>query len=257
MPESIRPSLLLRLCEAIGLGFLCSMRVIQCELRKKACVCRFNFHLVKMNALIDALQDTERFPSEKQANNANELAHELIALQSIYGTEEVELKSGANVDEPTLFVVRLPCEKSGDFHVKLQVRLPKGYPNCDEAPALELVNRTLGSFQIDDAIRDKLSHTFSPEGSAPWVKGEPVLFQGIDSASESLQDWWDERSKSVSHEDDEAPRDAHQKPQTASSRQADLRSLVHSDTILERKSEFLGHAARISHPDEVSERRSL
>lgn len=211
-----------------------------------------------MNALIEALQDTQRFPSEKQANNADELAHELIALQSIYGMEEVELKSGANVDEPTLFVVRLPWQKSGgDIHVKLQVRLPKGYPNCDEAPTLELVNRTLGSFQIDDAIRDKLSHTFSPEGSAPWVKGEPVLFQGIDSASESLQDWWDERSKSVSHEDDEAPRDAHQKPQTASSRQADLRSLVHSDTILERKSEFLGHAARISHPDEVSERRSL
>lgn len=221
-------------------------------------MCRFNFHLAKMNALIEALQDTQRFPSEKQANNADELAHELIALQSIYGMEEVELKSGANVDEPTLFVVRLPWQKSGgDIHVKLQVRLPKGYPNCDEAPTLELVNRTLGSFQIDDAIRDKLSHTFSPEGSAPWVKGEPVLFQGIDSASESLQDWWDERSKSVSHEDDEAPRDAHQKPQTASSRQADLRSLVHSDTILERKSEFLGHAARISHPDEVSERRSL
>lgn len=220
-------------------------------------MCRFNFHLAKMNALIEALQDTQRFPSEKQANNADELAHELIALQSIYGMEEVELKSGANVDEPTLFVVRLPWQKSGDIHVKLQVRLPKGYPNCDEAPTLELVNRTLGSFQIDDAIRDQLSHTFSPEGSAPWVKGEPVLFQGIDSASESLQDWWDERSKSVSHEDDEAPRDAHQKPQTASSRQADLRSLVHSDTILERKSEFLGHAARISHPDEVSERRSL
>mgnify|MGYP002759318053 FL=1 len=60
-----------------------------------------------MNALIEALQDTQRFPSEKQANNADELAHELIALQSIYGMEEVELKSGANVDEPTLFVVRL------------------------------------------------------------------------------------------------------------------------------------------------------
>ena len=42
-----------------------------------------------MNALVVRLQDRTSFASDDQADYAEELAQELIALQSIYGSEQV------------------------------------------------------------------------------------------------------------------------------------------------------------------------
>ena len=207
-----------------------------------------------MDALIARLQDKHLFVDQEHAYNADDLAQELIALQSIYGENNIELKSTANVHEPITFQVQLECtDIAGDEHIKLQVQLPKGYPNCDEAPAMELVNRTVGPHHVDEPIRHDITSMFGPSGSMPWARGEPVLFQGIDAAYEKLRNWVDERAHSAPYK----PNPVSQAPSAAGAalppvqRQVDLQSLVHSDPIAERKSEFLGHAARITHPDDV------
>ena len=66
-----------------------------------------------MNALVVRLQDRTSFASDDQADYAEELAQELVALQSIYGSEQVELKSGPKLGEPITFQVQLPCEDMG------------------------------------------------------------------------------------------------------------------------------------------------
>ena len=80
-----------------------------------------------MNALVARLQDRTSFASDDQADYAEELAQELVALQSIYGNEQVELKSGAKVREPITFQVQLPCEDMGhNVCIKFQIQLPIG-----------------------------------------------------------------------------------------------------------------------------------
>ena len=105
-----------------------------------------------MNALVVRLQDRTSFASDDQADYAEDLAQELIAI-------------------------------------KFQIQLPKGYPNCHEAPQIELVNRFLPPFHTDESVRHAVQDTFSPHGAAPWTQGEPVLFQGIDTAYELVLDW--------------------------------------------------------------------
>lgn len=208
-----------------------------------------------MEALIANLQNRQQFADDEQASIANDLAQELIVLQSIYGNENVELKSSASVHEPVTFQVQLMCAdmKDNDIHIKLQVQLPEGYPICDEAPTMELVNRTVGIYQVDPSVRRDIAGMFGPTGATPWASGEPVLFQGIDTAYEKIRNWLEDKVRS-------APPKSFQKLDTPSAvsaapkpvqRQVNFDSLVHSDIITERKSEFLGHAARITHPDDV------
>lgn len=205
-----------------------------------------------MNALVARLQDRTSLVGEEQGGYAEALAQELIALESIYGSDHIELKSGINLHEPITFQAQLPCEDMGqDVCIKLQIQLPTGYPNCHEAPLIELVNRFLPPFHTDEAVRLAIQDTFSPHGAAPWIRGEPVLFQGIDAAYETVRSWWETRTRTIPPKQSQ-----HQAPPPASTiyspqRQIDLGSLVQSDLISERKSEFLGHAAHINHPDDV------
>ena len=206
-----------------------------------------------MNALVVRLQDRTSFASDDQADYAEELAQELVALQSIYGSEQVELKSGPKLGEPITFQVQLPCEDMGhDICIKFQIQLPKGYPNCHEAPQIELVNRFLPPFHTDESVCHAVQDTFSPHGAAPWTQGEPVLFQGIDTAYELVLDWWKTKRRTIPPQQSPLPHAP--KPTVTKSppqRQINLDTLVRSDLISERKSEFLGHAAHITHPDDV------
>lgn len=212
-----------------------------------------NFLTFAMNALVARLQDRTSFASDDQADYADELAQELVALQSIYGNEQVELKSGAKVREPITFQVQLPCEDMGhNVCIKFQIQLPIGYPNCHEPPQIELVNRFLQPFHTDESVRHAVQNTFSPHGAAPWTQGEPVLFQGIDTAYELVLNWWKTKRRTIPPQ--QSPLLQAPKPtatMSPSRRQINLDTLVQSDLISERKSEFLGHAAHITHPDDV------
>lgn len=205
-----------------------------------------------MNALVARLQDRTSSASEEQAYYAEELAQELVALESIYGSDHLELKSGINLHEPITFQVRLPCEDLGqDVCIKLQIQLPMKYPNCHEAPHIEIVNRLLPPFHIDDTVRLAIQETFSPHGAAPWNLGEPVLFQGIDAAYETIRNWWETRIRIIPTKQSQQHAPSPDTITSPTQRQIDLDSLVQGELISERKSEFLGHAARITHPDDV------
>ncbi|WFD27259.1 hypothetical protein MNAN1_002255 [Malassezia nana] len=129
-----------------------------------------------MEALIERLQDRSHWATEDDANSAEDFSQELIALQSIYDPDNVDLVYGSQAGQPVVIQVKMPLREGIDDWIKLQVELSITYPNCDTAPKMQL-------------------------------------------------------SETSEHDDTD---------------------LAHSDVLVERKSEFLGHAIRISSPDEIA-----
>lgn len=210
--------------------------------------------LTAMNTLIAQLQ-------RRGDRNGDELAQELTALESIYGNElqfvagTTASATSADVELRLQLTTVLP---DSDISLRLLIILPNGYP--DIPPHLELVNRSLGTIGVDDAASQFVSCLYSTNSDVPWVKGEPVLFEGISAACDYLRSWYDEKSQFASTQSATAcAADTPKVPSTSPNalpslteqHSVDLRSLVHSDPIIERKSEFIGHAARLRHPDDV------
>lgn len=203
-----------------------------------------------MDALIERLQDQSHWATEDDANSAEEFSQELIALQSIYEPDNVDLVYGSQAGQPVVLQVKMPLRDGIDDWIKLQVELPITYPNCDTAPKMQLVNRTIVGRTIEEKVRSEIEQTFSSTGAVPWSPNIPVLFQGLDTAYESIQNWIttqfetnerDDTSQVLASETTSAPRLP----------ECDFSDLAQSEVLVERKSEFLGHAIRISSPDQV------
>ncbi|EPQ27532.1 uncharacterized protein PFL1_05070 [Pseudozyma flocculosa PF-1] len=110
-----------------------------------------------------------------------------------------------------------------------------------------------------------------------WSTGEVILFEGIEWVKEKVSDWWIEREQSrltnandrgldsrrndaaaedagqATHDEDVTAFDADEPPKTSASRRSSKGQIIQADPISDRKSVFVGYAARIRHPDEVPE----
>lgn len=202
-----------------------------------------------MDTLIERLQNRSLWDTDEEANSAEDFSQELIALQSIYEPENVDLVYGSLSGQPVILQVKMPLLDSSHDSIKLQVELPANYPNTDTAPKMQLVNRTINGRSVDQHIRSEIDRTFTSSGSVPWSRNVPVLFQGLDCAYETVQNWL-----LVQHEAAETNpnhQDSSSACASVSYPKLDFRNMALSDIIVERKSEFLGHAIRISSPDEV------
>lgn len=207
--------------------------------------------LTSMDTLIERLQNRGLWDTDEDANSAETFSQELIALQSIYEPHNVDLVYGSQAGHPIVLQVKMPLPDNNNDMVKLQVELPNNYPNSDTAPKMKLVNRVINGHSVDEQIRSEIDGTFTPSDSVPWSRNTPILFQGIDCAYESIKNWLLIQSKAT---------EVNTRNQASSSSTCtssvpppicDFSNLAHSDVIVERKSEFVGHAIRISSPDEV------
>lgn len=218
-------------------------------------------------ALIARLADANLYTSEKDADMADRFSQELLAIQSIYGEDELELQESpddaSNQDTRLLLRVSLPMSDA-KVVVRILIQLPPGYPDADVPPKFKLLNKYIGRFGADASVQQFVAAVFQTESEneVEWVRGEAMLFEGIETITEHIRSWYDTRSQ------DQAPTEEGQSEATAatipeekeSSRDtiASIRSvridpsaIVRSESIVERKSEFLGHAVRITHPDQV------
>lgn len=185
------------------------------------------------------------------------LADELIALQSIYVDGEIQL--GADVGDMRTFIITTPVELwDASQSVRIQVTLPKRYPMSDTAPSLRLLNRYIGDYGVPKHVSQDIANITSQQ---EWHAGDLILFEAIDTAHERIKEWSYTHERPTESQENTAMPDPERKsvPVTESS-PAELTTTVardlidgitRGDAIVERKSEFLGHAARISHPDQV------
>ncbi|KAJ1023510.1 hypothetical protein NDA16_003127 [Ustilago loliicola] len=175
--------------------------------------------------------------------------------------------------------------------IRLAVTLPSFYPYSARPPQLQLLSRYIGGFSVDRKLFGEILRAFYHQkddeaaadvvnaeeaaASAAWVggsmdrrvnwsPGEVVLFEGIEWVKEKVLDWWNEkeaerakaapstspttstaevRDKKVTTFSDPTPTPAQPTPFAS--------TLFQTESIIERKSEFIGYAASISSPDEV------
>lgn len=200
---------------------------------------------------MEALLLQLRGSSADVVGSGGTLADELEVLQSIYGAESIEPVSPWAPNSDIELAVTLPWEAS-DQTVKMHLVIPCGYPAGTTAPTLTLVNRSLLGVTIDHNTRATVDGMFGASSVLPWTEGESVLFQGIDTAIEVLRTWSSgiDQKAPVPHESE---RSLSQIPSPPPIRHIDTSTLVRSDSIMERKSEFLGHAVKLHHPDDVRE----
>lgn len=175
--------------------------------------------------------------------------------------------------------------------IRLAVTLPSFYPRSARPPQLQLLSRYIGGFSVDSKLFGEILRVFyhqkddevvgevvdaeeaaasaawvggSMDRGANWSPGEVVLFEGIEWVKEKVLDWWTEkeaeRAKTASPiSDSTSPPQATDSNVTICNDPAPVPSqpapftgtLFQTESIIERKSEFIGYAASISSPGEV------
>lgn len=179
--------------------------------------------------------------------------------------------------------------KPDPVDLQLSVTLPAGYPEAEQPPQLQLLNRFVGAHAVDPLLFGRVLRCFlhSPEAIKPrsdglcpgleWHSGEPVLFEALEWAKDTVSAWHDEREEELRHRSEQLDREREERAAaaTAAGQQAELfpappkptREIVHtkeeldalvkklgfvtSATIVDRKSEFVGYACRLEDPDQV------
>lgn len=213
-----------------------------------------------MEALIERLGNADSFSSSQEAEDAEKFSQELIALQSIYGEDHLKLAEGPPNDCDRLSLLLHIHLQIGDEEVgfQLHIFLPHGYPATKKPPQLMLGDRYIGRLKVTNTLELFVNSIFQ-EGNASgivWQEYEPMLFEGIDAVTSHVKDWYEakvvEQSKNAGALGNKTEKSSNEEtPGTNHQLQVDFSSLIRSEPIIDRKSEFLGHAIRINHPDEV------
>lgn len=173
--------------------------------------------------------------------------------------------------------------------LQVSVTLPAGYPTTDAAPQLQLLNRFVGAHAVDPFLFGRVLRCFlhSPEAIKPssdgppvgleWHREEPVLFEALEWAKDTVSAWYNEKEEELRVRSEQLDREREEKaaaaaaaghapgsfpvipkPEpTAAHTKEELDALAArlglqtSDTIVDRKSEFVAHACRLESADQV------
>ncbi|GAA6030104.1 hypothetical protein JCM8097_009259 [Rhodosporidiobolus ruineniae] len=243
--------------------------------------------------------------SAQEVEGAQDVADELQSLAAIFETDtgpalslyrpprtarssSTPEWSPSSPDPLRLVLATTLAPPADDIPLHLLISLPCGYPSS-APPQLQLVDRYLSSFAVDDATFGAVLRTYMHEtdagvsvDSGPVVEwtGGVCLFEGIEAVREMCTRWVEERAAEkqkgeearqaevngrvgagVTEEDEEgygeddleerieeyaerAPR----KPPVPTVKCPDI---VSSEPLIERKSVFVGHVARVKSVAEV------
>ncbi|PWO01059.1 UPF0029-domain-containing protein [Tilletiopsis washingtonensis] len=160
--------------------------------------------------------------------------------------------------------------------IRLSATLPAHYPASASPPQLQLLSRYVGDESVDHTLFGQVLKAYlhsSPADGVAFTRGEVALFEGTEWVRERIAAWYAARvAERTANGRASAPAPARQElsqastsiaqdaqpsqPGTttfdddASSRQP-LPKIFSAPALTERKSVFVGHAARITSPDEV------
>lgn len=162
--------------------------------------------------------------------------------------------------------------------IRLSATLPAHYPACASPPQLQLLSRYIGDESVDHTLVGQVLKAYlhsSPADGVPFTRGEVALFEGTEWARERIAAWYAARvaertanGRANAQQSAQARQELAQastsiaqeaQPSQAGTTTFDddvsdrlpLPQIVSAPALTERKSVFVGHAARISSPDEV------
>lgn len=218
---------------------------------------------------------------EERREAVGQLAEELVALQSIYTDEGVHLlrlgAGEATTTDPdhwrpgTRITLAISTEVE-EAPIRIAVTLPAFYPRASKPPQLQLLSRYVGGFSVDHILFGEILRAFyhnpqteASHASLTWTPGEVVLFEGIEWVKEKVAEWSERREQAnlesakerekqstkaavTTFEDDSQP--ATEAPAPAPAKRFEG-TITTAPEIVDRKSVFVGYAARIENPEEV------
>lgn len=214
---------------------------------------------------------------------AQQVADELVALQSIFGSENISQVQGNDTkacfswrpDQTIHINISVSMDLGDDIlSVKISATLPSGYPQLARPPQLQLLSRYIGSHGVDHILFGQILRAFH-QGSSDgdhsiFQPGQVALFDGIEKVRENIEEWYSEREAEVLQRK-EGDLMHHQKEQESSSKEVtkkvdqenspslssvgiELESnikIYSSEALTERKSVFVGHAVVLNDVSEV------
>jgi len=164
---------------------------------------------------------------------AQQVADELVALQSIFGDENVEIlpirtsqsgviqtptalgklddwSSGTASEftwqhkQPIRLCITIPmdleqieAQNEESSSMKISATLPAGYPQISKSPQLQLLSRYIGSHGVDHFLFGQVLKLFHHGGNSTdhldFHQGEVILFDAIEKVREKVEQWYSER----------------------------------------------------------------
>lgn len=174
-----------------------------------------------------------------------ELADELEALAAILDGLALSSHDGQTATLVVLTHPSGPSAADGEL-VKLSIEVPLSYPALPPPPRISLVSRYIGRHKVPDTD-DLASRVSSLSSASSWTPGDAVLFELIESAREIVGEWLCRRTAETP-----APITADASPDHPPDVPPPLDvTLVSCEPIVDRKSVFVAHAAKLRHPSEV------
>ncbi|TFK72047.1 UPF0029-domain-containing protein [Pluteus cervinus] len=233
----------------------------------------------------DPAEEFQAFIAELSSQSDKEqVLSELEVLKSIYGDEAIRVwhpstpNHGGN--EPRdLGTVRYEAHLNlpspyEDVQVRILISLPPTYP-ATSPPQLQLLSRYIGSFGVDAALFGSILRTYISISGIEWTPDTICVFDGLQSVLERCSDWYQERL-SAEKAGELLREDAKEQSQSKASVPEDIEEVEGADVevsanlpsepsadlpagieiftaepIIDRKSQFIGRACRISEPTEV------
>lgn len=172
-----------------------------------------------------AADDTESHSTAEERAALQTLADELLALQSIYCSEDgdnrtssfqvVQLltrdaaletsrwKPGCKIRLELRLPLDLMCKdpQNRPSYLRLSMMLPAGYPASQKPPQFQLLDRFLGPYKVDAGLFGRVLRTFlgsaTSDGPSEWSPDalEPVLFEGCETVKMATEQWFQEQER--------------------------------------------------------------
>jgi hypothetical protein len=166
---------------------------------------------------------------------------------------------------------QLSEEQVGAEPVRLSAVLPPSYPYGTSAPQLQILSRYVGPYGVDHALFGQIVRIFMSGNTSKahlhtaFVTGQVALFDGVEKARDIINAWLQEHRSSTTiyksnqhtipedkgmEEHNESDIDLTRLAITDPSAKSQVK-LFTAESITERKSVFMGHAAVLHDPAEV------
>ncbi|KAL0580499.1 hypothetical protein V5O48_001486 [Marasmius crinis-equi] len=199
---------------------------------------------------------------------------EIEVLKSIYGEDAVRIWRASRDDQRPVIDDKIRYEVEvglpdpyEEVKIKVLVSIPPSYPSSSP-PQLQLLSRYIGAFGVDSNLFGSILRTFISSNGVEWTPDVVCVFDGLQTVLDRCVEWYQERLSAdqvgeLLREDMAAHNQSTNLPNsdpTAARYTVEVEATVElpdgieifeAESIIDRKSSFVGRACAITDPAQV------
>ncbi|KAJ3788171.1 imprinted and ancient [Lentinula aff. detonsa] len=194
---------------------------------------------------------------------------ELEVLKSIYGDEAIRSWKGFPTDDTIRFEVAIDFPAPyNDVTIRILISLLTTYP-AESPPQLQLLSRYIGAFGVDSSLFGSVLRTFISTNGVEWTEGAVCVFDGLQNVLDRCVQWYEDhlsaqKAGELLREDAliagqptaldpalEQPELSHTSNVLETINLPSNIQIFEAESIVDRKSAFVGRACSITDPSQV------